>query len=195
MVFYGQTATAAAPVNPVRSAYCHTGRPGAERSAPVPSLPESIRHRPAVTCEWHSGLAAVAGRPAGVSRLARDCSAAFFSLCARYHPARSNTARQHSVQPLTQVYASADTARRYWPEQYRPAPHPQKKPHPPVTGCRENCAATAVPWITDAGLRVYPAESSASARVAKRAAATPHTNILIAGGHSHGKPNASRSAF
>lgn len=30
-VFYGQTATAAAPVNPVRSAYCHTGRPGAER--------------------------------------------------------------------------------------------------------------------------------------------------------------------
>src|SRR5690606_6074746 len=80
-------------------------------------------------------------------------------------------------------------------EQYHPAPRPQKKIRQSVNGWPENCAATAVPWITDAGLRACPAESTASARVAKRAAATLHTNILIAGGHSHGKPNASRSAF
>src|SRR5690606_4587172 len=131
--------------------------------------------------------------PSGVGRLARDYSAAFFLLCARCHPARSNTARQHSVRPLTQAYGSADTARRYWPWPYRPAPHPQKKPHLPVTGCRENCAAITAPLITEAGLRVYPAESSAQARVVNRAAARPHTNTPIAGGHSHGRPNASRS--
>src|SRR5690606_23921445 len=127
--------------------------------------------------------------------LARDYSAAFFSLCARCHPAQSNTAHQHSVQPLTQVYGSADTARQYWPEQYHPAPRPQKKIRQSVNGWPENCAATAVPWITVAGLRACPAESTASARVVNRAAATLHTNILMAGGHSHGRRTASLSAL